>query len=184
MSWAEIKKAINSDLSTPLNELIEAESNNVKNALPSGYNPFAYLNIVTPPRNVYTTIIDLSGRGFLSLCSFVNSAATCRMRITIDGDVKVLLNNTVDQIWGYSAMSHTKARFDSSGMAIPRFASNNLELSTFTETRQYPVTTETSGSTITADYIYFNTSCLIEIEHTNNTEINRETSYAILGGLQ
>jgi len=64
MSWAEIKKAVNSDLSTPLNTLVTALSEEIKSTFnANGHRIFTSNGTFTVPENVYKVYVTMADGG-------------------------------------------------------------------------------------------------------------------------
>ena len=90
MSWSITKKAINSDLSKPLNELIESESFDWGKKTPT------LTTMLTSDANL-TTVIEVQGSGVavVAIRSGSSSTVNATAIITVDG---VVLDNTTGNI--------------------------------------------------------------------------------------
>jgi hypothetical protein len=107
MSWSEIKKAINSDISVPLNELItnsitsakntlntaitnsvSSNKTNVLNAVTTKVSKSKNLNIIYTPSTTRSDILRVTGSGVLyGLWAYTNDSGSkaCQVTCTIDG---------------------------------------------------------------------------------------------------
>lgn len=150
MSWAEIKKAVNSDLSVPLNEQIDRDFAAVKSVEASNYkNPFKVANgEVTTSANSWTNALTVTGKGLLYLASiktprrYQGLEGTTYFKITIDDkSVTSSLINAVSAIHGdfEAAIIHSKffhignSAYSSASnvfIDIPTSYSSNLSMST------------------------------------------------------
>ena len=109
MSWAITKKAINSDLSKPLNELIESESKAINSDLSKPLNELIEsesfdwgkktptLTTMSTTNTNLTTVIEVQGSGVavVAIRSSSSNAVDATARITVDG---VVIDNTTGNI--------------------------------------------------------------------------------------
>ena len=95
MSWAITKKSINSDLGTPLNELIENKTDTISGNIISPTKPsFSALSQDTTSQNTWYTVVNVvSGKGILSHCALatqLDGNQNAEIRITVDSVVHVI----------------------------------------------------------------------------------------------
>lgn len=99
MSWAEIKKAVNSDLSIPLNEQLNSKPNISLDNYGYAQNP-KFLNLssiagTTSPTE--QTVVNVQGKGlfygYTVMCTFKRGQAEW-IKILIDGNAVLDINGT------------------------------------------------------------------------------------------
>lgn len=132
MSWAEIKKAVNSDLSVPLNEYSS-----------NGLNTMVGRALLTVNTNEPTPIFSLTGKYILYGVSFTGLATVGtnsyyeRLQIELDGDIIFDVKGTTTSTYPFGIASNPYMLSSATSLNIYRQATNavsmvsNLEFTSF-----------------------------------------------------
>ena len=123
MSWDEVKR-INSDLSTPLNEVLNEEQKCVYGIKTSRGNGGS-----VGANETFTNIVSVSGKGNLlnalvRIESYPGKSTSCLFRLTIDDEVRLYLKSTPDLSAGSTVTAY-------STMGVVNLKSGTIDGTTF-----------------------------------------------------
>lgn len=140
-------------------------------------------NLVTTVANanIFTTVLNVTGQGYLKKYIVPNASGTGRryIRITVDGVQTVLLTNYVDSSSYFGICLEELITCNSNGAGYIRIGGNSSVIF-YGNIKTYPDTSSTGNIIQLPQPIYFKNSLLIEVSSSYAETFQVEYSYCVI----